>query len=316
MNLILVFSKRFASACLILVIVTGITFSLLQLAPGDPARAAAGGEGASPEAIEAARERLGLDKPIPIQYLGWLGRLLQGDLGDSFVSGQPIWDLVNTRVSITLALAIGGIVVALMFALPVGFVAALHKGRQIDKLVLRLSNVGLALPELIMGSLLILIFSFKIALFPATGYTPISEGALEWARGLVLPCVSLGIVAGAVLTRHVRSSMLETLSRDYVRTARSKQLPFRVINLQHVLRNASVPILTTAGVQLLRLLGGTVVVEAMFNIPGLGLLLVRSVFSRDLPVILAVATLATIFAIVVNLIVDLLNVAMTPRLRS
>lgn len=308
--------RRLLATVPIVILVTVLTFGLFALAPGDPAQVAAGGESATPEAVEAARQRLGLNDPFIVQYGRWLKNLARGNLGESFGAGVPVGDLIRSRLPVTLSVAAGAMIVALLVGLPAGVVAALRAGRRSDTLIIAGATFGIALPEFVSGSVLILFFALQRHWFPATGYVPLSMGMSEWARSLLLPWLTLGLVVGAIFARHVRAAFRDVLDKDYVRAAQSKGLSAFSVLFKHAGRNAAMPIVTVIGVQFQRLLGGTVVVEYLFNLPGTGALLVRSVFSRDLPVLLGVATISALMVLIVNLLVDLSYLVLNPKVRS
>ncbi|TCC08683.1 ABC transporter permease [Kribbella soli] len=292
-----------------------LVFAFMAVLPGDPARVALG-VNASDEAVAELRRQFGLDRPLPTQYFDWLGGLLHGDLGTSYVSKVAIGPQVFDRLQVTLWLVVAGMVIALVVAVPAGTVMA-ARHRKISGLALSaFSQVGVAVPAFLAGILLIVVFAVRLGWLPANGWTPPAQDPAMFLKQLILPALSLGLVQGAVLTRYVRSAVLEVLREDYLRTARAKGLrPFQAL-WRHGLRNAAVPVLTVLGLQLATLLIGAVVVERVFVIPGLGSLLLDGVSNRDLLLVQDVVMVLVIAVLLVNFIVDLLYVALDPRLRT
>jgi peptide/nickel transport system permease protein len=291
-----------------------LVFGFMAVLPGDPARVALG-VNASEEAVTQLRQQFGLDRSLATQYFDWIGGLLQGDFGTSYVSKAAIGPQVLDRLQVTLWLVVTGMVIALVVAVPVGTVMA-ARHRRISGLVLSaVSQVGVAVPAFLAGILLIMVFAVRLGWLPANGWTPPAQDPGMFLRQLILPALSLGLVQGAVLTRYVRSAVLDVLREDYLRTARAKGLrPFPAL-WRHGLRNAAVPVVTVLGLQLATLLIGAVVVERVFVIPGLGSLLLDGVSNRDLLLVQDVVMLLVIAVLVVNFLVDLLYLALDPRLR-
>ena len=292
-----------------------LVFGFMAVLPGDPARVALG-VNASEEAVTQLRQQFGLDRSLATQYFDWIGGLLQGDFGTSYVSKAAIGPQVLDRLQVTLWLVVTSMVIALVVAVPVGTVMA-ARHRRISGLVLSaVSQVGVAVPAFLAGILLIMVFAVRLGWLPANGWTPPAQDPGMFLRQLVLPALSLGLVQGAVLTRYVRSAVLDVLREDYLRTARAKGLrPFPAL-WRHGLRNAAVPVVTVLGLQLATLLIGAVVVERVFVIPGLGSLLLDGVSNRDLLLVQDVVMLLVIAVLVVNFLVDLLYLALDPRLRG
>lgn len=305
--------RRTLQAVLVLFGVSVIVFALVHLVPGDPIRLALGTR-FDPETYQALRERAGLDDPIVVQYFQWVGSALVGDLGVSFRSGQPVTLLILERLGATLSLAFGAIVVALLIAVPLGLLSAVRRRSPADYLATVVSQAGISIPEFWMGILLILLFGLYLDVLPPGGYVSFAEDPLSWMQHLVLPAVTVGVVSGSILTRFVRSSVLEALGQDYTRTARAKGLRERVVLRRHVMRNALVPVVTVTGVQLAYLLSGVVVVEVVFSWNGLGLLALQAVEARDYPVLQGAVLLFAFFFLVVNLLVDLLYAYLDPRI--
>jgi peptide/nickel transport system permease protein len=292
-----------------------LVFAFMAVLPGDPARVALG-VNASDEAVAELRRQFGLDRPLPTQYFDWLGGLLHGDLGTSYVSKAAIGPQVFDRLQVTLWLVVAGMIVALVVAVPAGTVMA-ARHRQVSGLALSaLSQVGVAIPAFLAGILLIVVFAVKLGWLPANGWTPPAQDPSMFVQQLILPALSLGLVQGAVLTRYVRSAVLDVLREDYLRTARAKGLrPFQAL-WRHGLRNAAVPVVTVLGLQLATLLIGAVVVERVFVIPGLGSLLLDGVSNRDLLLVQDVVMVLVLAVLLVNFLIDLLYVALDPRLRT
>jgi peptide/nickel transport system permease protein len=307
--------RRVGQAAVVLLGVSVIVFGLMQLVPGDPVRVALGTR-FDQETYEALRERAGLDRPLVVQYLSYLGNALTGDLGVSFRSGQPVTTTLLERLPATLSLAGASLLVALLIAVPLGIVSATRSGKLSDYVATVFSQIGVSIPDFWMAILLILLFTGALGWLPPSGYVAFTENPTGWLTHIVMPAVTVGVVSGSILTRFVRSSVLESMSRDYVRTATAKGLPSNVVLRRHVIRGALVPVVTVIGVQLATLLGGVVVVEVIFAWPGLGRLTYDAVQARDYPVMQgAVLMFAAIF-LLVNLAVDLLYAALDPRIEN
>ncbi|MEV4264053.1 ABC transporter permease [Kribbella sp. NPDC049584] len=298
-----------------LVVSSVLVFAFMAVLPGDPARVALG-VNASDQAVAELRQQFGLDRPLPTQYFDWLGGLLHGDLGTSYVSKVAIGPQVFDRLQVTLWLVVAGMIIALVVAVPAGTVMA-ARHRKLSGLALSaVSQVGVAVPAFLAGILLIVVFAVKLGWLPANGWTPPAQDPGMFLKQLILPALSLGLVQGAVLTRYVRSAVLDVLREDYLRTARAKGLqPFQAL-WRHGLRNAAVPVVTVLGLQLATLLIGAVVVERVFVIPGLGSLLLDGVSNRDLLLVQDVVMVLVLAVLLVNFIVDVLYVALDPRLRT
>jgi peptide/nickel transport system permease protein len=307
-------ARRVAYSLVVLFGVLIVVFALVQLVPGDPVRIALGTR-YTPEAYDALRAASGLDRPIFQQFFSYVGSAVTGDLGVSFRNGDPVAGILVDRLPATVSLAAFGIVIALLIALPAGIWSALHEGRVSDAIVRVTSQLGVSIPDFWMGILLIALFSTTLGWLPTSGYRPLLEDPGGWLSHLVLPGLTVGLVAAAILTRYVRSAVLEVAAMGYVRTARSKGLPPQVVTLRHTVRNALVPILTITGIQLATILGGVIVVEVVFAWPGLGRLVYNSVAARDYPVIQGAVLLIAVLFLVINLIVDVLYAVVDPRIR-
>ncbi|MBK7723032.1 MAG: ABC transporter permease [Austwickia sp.] len=306
--------RRLLVLCASLAVSTVLVFAFMQVLPGDPARVALG-VGASDEAVAALRHEYGLDRPLPAQYLSWVGGLLRGDLGTSYVTSVPIGPQIADRLLVTLWLAGAGMSIAILLALPLGTLSAVQHRSPVGLAVSAVSQIGVAVPAFLAGIMLITVFAVQLRWFPANGWTPPSADPGRFLRQLTLPALSLGLVQGAVLTRYVRSSVLEVLREDYLRTARSKGLrPWSAL-MRHGLRNAAVPVVTVLGLQLAALLIGAVVIERVFVIPGLGSLLLDAVAVRDLLVVQDVVMLLVLAVLLITFVVDVVYVAVDPRLR-
>jgi peptide/nickel transport system permease protein len=307
-------ARRLAYSLIVLIGVLIVVFALVQLVPGDPVRIALGTR-YTPEAYEALRAASGLDRPLVTQFFSYVGSAFTGDLGVSFRNGDPVVQILLDRLPATVSLAVFGIVIALAIALPAGIWSALHEGRFSDAIVRVTSQFGVSIPDFWMGILLIALFATTLGWLPTSGYRPLFDDPGGWFRHLVLPGLVVGLVAAAILTRYVRSAVLEVAAMGYVRTARSKGLSPRVVTFRHTVRNALVPILTITGIQLATILGGVIVVEVVFAWPGLGRLVYNSVAARDYPVIQGAVLLMAVLFLAINLVVDLLYAVVDPRIR-
>ena len=306
--------RRGGQSVVVLAGVSVIVFALVHLVPGDPIRLALGTR-FDQDTYEALLARSGLDQPLVQQFFTWAGGALTGDLGVSFRSGQPVTLLILERLPATVALALASLLVALLIAIPLGTISALRPRTLVDRLATVFSQFGISVPDFWMGIVLILVFAGTLGWLPSGGYVPLAEDPLGWLQRLVLPAIVTGVVSGSVITRFVRSSVLEALGSDHVRTAEAKGLPRRQVFTWHVLRNALLPLVTVTGVQLAYLLSGVVVVEIVFAWPGLGQLALQSVQARDYPVLQGAILLFALVFLLINLLVDLLYTAIDPRIR-
>ncbi|MCL6517544.1 ABC transporter permease [Alicyclobacillus sp.] len=306
--------QRILTMVPVLFFLSVMVFGLIHLIPGDPAQVILGQE-ATPEAIAQMRMKLGLDQPVPLQYWHWLQHALAGNLGQSLVDGEPVSHLIAQRLPVTIELAVGTILVALLIAFPFGILAAVYRGRWLDAAALFTSTVGMSVPSFWLGILLLIGFTVKLHWFPSSGYVPMWQNLGQNLHAMVLPVVATGVREAAVLMRMLRSSLLDVLHQDYVRTARAKGLYGWVVIIRHALRNALIPVITTGGLQIAGLLGGLVITEQIFALPGFGSLLVQSVFSRDYTTVQGATLVAALLVVVVNLVVDLVYGVVDPRLR-
>jgi peptide/nickel transport system permease protein len=307
-------ARRVAYSLVVLFGVLIVVFALVHLVPGDPVRIALGTR-YSPEAYDALRSASGLDRSLPAQFASYLGNALTGNLGVSFRNGDPVAQILVERLPATVSLAVVGIVIALLIALPAGIWSALREGRLSDAIVRVTSQFGVSVPDFWLGILLIALFATTLGWLPTSGYRPLFGDPAGWLSHIVLPGLTVGLVAAAILTRYVRSAVLEVASAGYVRTAKSKGLPPRVVTSRHIVRNALVPILTITGIQLATILGGVIVVEVVFAWPGVGRLVFNAVAARDYPVIQGAVLLIAALFLLINLIVDLLYAVVDPRIR-
>jgi peptide/nickel transport system permease protein len=308
--------RRAGSSLFALFLATILVFAGVRALPGDPAVAMSGETSADPELLEAIRARYGLDQPVPVQYFRWLLLALQGDLGQSIRTGLPVTDMIMHRLPITLELAFLSILLAAAIGIPAGVLAAVRRGRLADYLGNGFALFGLSIPNFWLGILLILFFSVNLGILPASGFVPIAEDPVENLRRMLMPAVVLGTSVAAVIMRQMRSSMLQSLGADYVRTARAKGLSERKVIGVHALRNSLTTVLTVIGLQLGALLSGAVITEQIFLIPGFGKLIIDAVFTRDYPVVQGVVVVAVTGYILVNLRVDLLYSGLNPKVRA
>jgi len=307
--------KRLATIVPTLVFVSMLIFGLQQLLPGDPAKVLAGEE-QDPSVIAHLRAKLHLDQPLPLRYAYWVGGVLQGDLGDSVRTQQPVLQLVLEKLPVTLELALLAFAIALAIGIPAGVVSAVGRGTAWDLLANGFALWGLSTPNFWLGILMIMLFSVTLGWLPASGYVSPFEDLRGNLAAMIMPAFVLGNAIAAVLMRHTRSAMLQVLSADYVRTARAKGLDERVVVLKHALRNALVPIITLGALELGTLLSGAVLTEQVFTIPGFGKLIVDAVFNRDYAVVQGVVLVTASAYILLNLLADLAYFAVNPRLRA
>lgn len=298
-----------------LVVASLLVFWVMTVLPGDPARVALG-VNATPAAVETMRARFGLDRPLVVQYADWAGGLARGDLGVSYVSEAPIGPQLADRLAVTAWLVGVGMLVAAVVAVPVGVVMAAWHRRPAGLALSALTQLGVAVPAFLAGIIAVTVFAVRLRWLPANGWTPPSVDPAMFARQLALPAVSLGAVQGAVLARYVRSAVLDVLREDFLRTARAKGLTLWRALARHGLRNAAVPVVTVLGLQLATLLVGAVVIERVFVIPGVGSLLLDAVANRDLLVVGDVVMVLVVVVLTVNFLVDVLYLALDPRLRA
>jgi peptide/nickel transport system permease protein len=297
----------------ILFIVSVVCFSLINLIPGDPATVILGPE-ASEQAKEQMRERLGLNKPIVVQYVDWLGGVLRGDLGESLVDRTPVAQLILQRLPVTLELALGTFLVSLTIAVVAGILSASNRGTWIDYVSTGFALGGISIPHFWLGMMFIIIFAVNLGVLPASGYVPFFQNPTANIAAMILPIFATGLRESAELTRMLRSSLLEELGSDYIRTAFSKGLSKRVVVIRHAVRNALIPFVTASGLQIAALLGGLVVTEQVFQLPGVGRLIVESILERDFTVVQGAVLTVTAIVVLINVLVDLLYAVLDPRI--
>lgn len=305
--------QRVLLAILVIWGVTFIVYMIVHIVPGDPARVILGAY-ASNEAVAAIRERLGLNDPFLQQYGSWLFAALRGDLGSSLITSQPVAPQLLQRLGPTIELSFASLVVGLVIAFPVGILSAVRPGSKLDLVASFLSQIGVSVPSFWMGILLILLFSLTLGWLPPSGYTPFAEDVGDWLGHLILPAVTSGIVSASILTRFIRSAMLDVLHMNYIQTARSKGLTEQMVTLRHALRNALISIVTIIGLQITALMSGVVIVEVVFGWPGLGRLALDAVLDRDYPLLQGAVLTVAIVVTVVNLVVDMLYFFLDPRI--
>ncbi len=306
--------RRVLSTLPVLAIVAVLVFLMLRLTPSDPAAIIAG-DYASTEQIEGIRERLGLNEPILKQFMIWIGGVLQGDFGESFFYKKQVAELIAERLEPTLSLSVVTILLVVLIAVPLGVIAAHNHGTWIDRFVMGFSVLGFSIPVFVVGYILIYIFAVTLDWLPVQGYQRISDGIGGWLLRLILPAITLSIVFIAFIARMTRTSVLEVLNEDYIRTARAKGQTEMKVLVRHALANAAVPILTIIGLTVAILIGGVVVTESVFTLPGLGLLTVDAVLARDYPTIQAVILLFSFAYVLINLLVDVAYTFLDPRIR-
>lgn len=299
-------------------VVLGVTiavFLIIQLVPGDPARVSLGLQ-ATEENVAARRERLGLNRPVPEQYLSWVAGAVRGDFGSSLITGQDITPQIVQRLPTTLQLAGLAIVIGMIIAFPLGIISALKPGSPVDTVASIISQLGIAVPDFWMAILLILLFSTRLEWLPPSGYTAISEDFKDWLEHMILPALTAGFISASIQTRFIRSAMLETMRENFITTARAKGLRERTVVLRHGLRNSLITIVTILGLQVTALLSAVVVIEIVFSLPGLGRLTLDAVLDRDYPLVQATVFVMAIMVTAVNLAVDLIYFLLDPRIGS
>ncbi|RUW54419.1 ABC transporter permease [Mesorhizobium sp. M1A.F.Ca.ET.072.01.1.1] len=306
--------RRLVSTIAVMAMVGIFVFLLLRLAPGDPAAIIAG-RNATPEVVAGIRQQLGLNEPLPVQFLHWSWDLLRGDFGTSIFAGVPVIELVSQRLEPTISLAILTMILAVALGVSFGIVAAWRAGGLVDRALTAFSAFGYSVPVFVVGFFLIYLFAIKTHWLPVQGYEPISHGLRPWFAHLILPTVTLGLPYISFIARVTRASMLEVLSEDYMRTAAAKGASSYALLFHHALKNAGAPILTVIGLSFAYLVGGVVITETVFNIPGVGRLVVNAINNRDYPIIQSVLILVSGLYVLINLAVDLSYTLVDPRIR-
>jgi len=306
--------KRLVHSVFVIFVVATVVFAAVRSIPGDPARMMLGGD-ADTEALEALRAELGLDQPLYVQYFRWLRRVLSGNFGDSLRTSEPVVDLMIQVAEPTLSIAALGMVIALTVAIPTGIISAVKRYEVEDYLSTIVAFFGISMPAFWIGIVLILLIGVNVESIPTFGYTPIEEGVWPWFESIMLPAFAVGFPYGGILMRMMRSSMLEVLNEDYMRTARAKGLSSNLVLFKHGLQNALIPVVTLAGIFLAVVLGGVVAVEIVFGIRGLGRLLIGSINRRDFPVIQGAVIIVAFVFVFVNLVIDMLYTMINPRIK-
>lgn len=305
---------RLLASIPVLVLVSVFVFLLLHIAPGDPASTIAG-RMATPDQVEEIRQQMGFDRHMLVQFFEWSKGLLSGDFGQSVFYGLPVLTLMEQRLEPTLSLAFGTLFIAVTLAVPAGIAAAYYKGRFADRFIMALSVLGFSVPIFVIAYVFIYLFSVSLGLFPVQGYKSIADGILPWLYSITLPCISLGIVFAALIARITRATMIEVLDEDYIRTAHAKGLGIATILFRHAFRNVAVPVITVIGTSFVMLIGGVVITETVFNIPGLGRLVVDAISQRDFPIIQGMLVIFAGFYVLINLGVDIIYTVVDPRIR-
>jgi peptide/nickel transport system permease protein len=307
-------ARRLVATIPVLLFVAVFVFMLLRLTPGDPAAVIAG-DNATSDQVDAIRTKLGLDEPLLTQFYIWFSRMLSGDFGESFFFKKTVAELITQRIEPTLMLSLCTIVLSVSIAIPLGVWAAARQGGWVDRIVMGFSVMGFSVPTFVIGYLLIYIFAIQFSWLPVQGYRRLSEGLDEFALRMILPSFTLATIFVALVSRITRAAVIETLGEDYIRTARAKGLPARTVLLRHALRNAAVPIVTVIGIGIAALIGGAIITESVYNIPGIGRLTVDAVLARDFPVIQIVILVFSVAYVLINLVIDLAYSVLDPRIR-
>lgn len=298
----------------VLLIVSLITFGMMRLIPGDPAAAIAG-LSATAEQLDQLRRDLGLDEPFLVQLVKWYGGLLQGHLGRSILMGQDVLEVTMIRLPVTIALSLYALVLTLALGMVSGIIAALRQNTAVDQLAMVFAMIGISVPNFFLGLLMILLFAVHLGWLPTGGYIPLWQDPIGWLRTSTMPALSLALLQMGLLARITRSTMLEVLRQDYIRTARAKGLPRRLVVVKHALTNALIPITTVVGIIISLSISGAVVTESLFSIPGMGQLLTQAVLNRDYPMVQGGLLLVTTFLVLINITVDMLYAVLDPRVR-
>lgn len=306
--------RRILSTVPVMAIVAMIVFSLLYLAPGDPASVIAGDQ-ATPEDVARIRANLGLDRPFLVRFFEWSGQIVRGDLGTSIFTNLPVTSLIKQRIEPTLSLTLVTLILSVLVAVPLGVLAAWKVGTWLDRGIMALAVVGFSVPVFVVGYVLAYVFALVLDWLPVQGYTPIAQGFWPWIQNLILPSIALGGIYIALIARITRSAMLDVLAQDYIRTARAKGLGQTPTLFVHALKNAAVPIVTVIGLGMALLIGGAVVTESVFAIPGLGRLTVDAILRRDYPVIQGLVLMFSFVYVLVNLLVDISYTFLDPRIK-
>jgi peptide/nickel transport system permease protein len=293
-----------------------VTFIIIRSIPGDPVQVLLGADRrTTPEQIAAIRASYGLDQPLPVQYLKWLGHVLTGDLGDSLRTKRPLTQELRLRLPVTIELTLMAGIIAAIPAMIFGVLAALRRNSSVDYAATLVTLIGVSVPNFFLATILVLVFSFWLKWLPPVGFKPFTDDPVQNLKTMIMPAVALGLPLAAILMRFVRSSVLEVLGQEYVRTARAKGIPQRQVLFRHVMPNAGIPILTIVGIQVASLLGGTVIIEQIFGLPGVGRYVYEAIANRDYPVVQSVTLVLAFIFVLVSLVVDVLYAVLDPRLR-
>lgn len=310
-----VIGRRLAAVVPVLLFATFGVFLLIELVPGDPSVALAGGENATEAKIAEVRDELRLDDPLVVRYIEWLGDAAQFDLGDSLVDGRPVTGKILDRLPITLSIAVAALLIGIVLGAASGIFAGMRPGRLLDRLTVVGASIGLAVPSFLLAMILISVFAIELGWFPALGFTRITDSPTGWLKSVMLPAISLGMLSAATLSRQLRASLIDVMSSHYVRTAWAKGCaPYRAVG-KHALKNAAMPVVTVLGLQVGVLIGGSVIIEQIFSIPGLGTLLLQAVLARDLPVIQGVVIFFAILQVALMFLVDIAYGLLNPKVR-
>ncbi|MEA3453538.1 MAG: ABC transporter permease [Candidatus Caldatribacteriota bacterium] len=306
--------KRILAIIPIMFIVGIFVFFIIHLIPGNPAAMMLGPE-ATPEEIDAFSRTMGLDRPVPIQFIEWISNVVRGDFGTSlFFQGQQVTKVVFEHFKVTLTLTILGVILAIILGIITGVIAAINHNNLLDRIIMVITSAGVSIPNFWLGLMLVLFFSIRLSILPPAGFKPLSAGLGESLRYLILPAITLAFGQTSLIARMTRSNMLEVLRSDYVRTAKAKGLSELMVNYKHALKNVLIPVITIIGLSFANLMGGAVVTEQIFNIPGVGRLLIKSVFTRDYPVIEGIVLYIAAMWVIINLVTDVLYVIIDPRI--
>jgi peptide/nickel transport system permease protein len=306
--------KRLLAVIPLLFLVTLGTFSLTTLMRGDPAQALAG-DGATPEQLAQVREELHLDDPAPVRYVRWLGDVIHGDLGVSVATHRSVSDEIARRFPVTASLAISSLVLTFVIGIPIGIIQGMRPGGRLDKLLLAIVSLGLAVPSFLLATLLVFVLAVQWHWLPALGYVSITESPLEWAKHMAIPAITLAVVGAAEMARQLRTGLVGVTQEDYIRAAKARGLPPRRITVKHALKNAAMPALTIIGVRVGYLLAGSVIIEQIFQLPGLGTYALQAIQNRDFPVLQGVVLALALIVIATNLVVDLTYAWLNPKVR-
>jgi peptide/nickel transport system permease protein len=307
-------ARRLASAFLVLVLVSALSFGIIWLVPGDPTAVLLDAN-ATPEQVARLRTQLGLDKSLPLQIVEWYGRILRGDLGQSILLNRSVMAAILERLPVTLSLAGIALMLAIVLGVTAGMIAAMNHNRWPDQVIMAAALFGLSVPDFWLALMMVFLLAVKFGLFPTGGFVPFQDSVVGWARSIAMPALALALVQMGFIARMARASMLEVLNQDFIRTADAKGLSRADIVIRHGLPNALVPILTVSGIVAGALLGGTVIIEQVFSLPGVGRLVIGAILSRDFPVIQGGLLFLAVIYLTVNLIVDLLYAVVDPRVR-